>query len=83
MPYIKQKDRDKMDVVVKAMVDANIKANGDLNYILFKYFLTNVPLSYNSTKNYIGELNETIAEIRRRILSKYEDDKILSNGDVI
>jgi len=83
MPYVKQERRSDLNKVVIAMTEASVKADGDLNYILFKYFLNNIPLNYNSVKNYIGELNETIAEIRRRVLSKYEDEKILSNGDVI
>ena len=83
MPYVKQERRSDLNKVVIAMTEASVKADGDLNYILFKYFLNNISLNYNSVKNYIGELNETIAEIRRRVLSKYEDEKILSNGDVI
>jgi len=83
MPYIKQERRADLNKVVIAMSEASLKVDGDLNYILFKYFLNNISLNYNSVKNYIGELNETIAEIRRRVLSKYEDEKILSNGDVI
>ena len=83
MPYVKQERRADLNKVVIAMSEASLKVDGDLNYILFKYFLNNISLNYNSVKNYIGELNETIAEIRRRVLSKYEDEKILSNGDVI
>jgi hypothetical protein len=37
---------------------------------------------YNNYKNYIGELQETVAEIRRRLLAPYEDIKIQENGDV-
>jgi hypothetical protein len=37
---------------------------------------------YNNYKNFIGELNETVAEIRRRFLSPYEDSKMKENGDV-
>jgi len=38
--------------------------------------------SYNNYKNFCGELNECVAEIRRRILASYEDEKIEENGDV-
>jgi hypothetical protein len=38
--------------------------------------------SYNNYKNFIGELNETVAEIRRRLLASYEDQKMEENGDV-
>ncbi|KKM89359.1 hypothetical protein LCGC14_1249490 [marine sediment metagenome] len=36
---------------------------------------------YGST-DYIDEYRESAAEIRRRILAKYEDEKIEENGDV-
>ncbi len=82
MPYVKQERRPELDFVVDSMARADIKADGDLNYVLFKYCKRMVPKNYNSVKNFIGELNETIAEIRRRILSPYEDEKIKENGDV-
>jgi len=34
------------------------------------------------TLHAIGELRETAAEIRRRLLTPYEDEKIKTNGDV-
>jgi len=82
MPYIKEDRRDKMDWVVKAMRDWEMSINGELNYILFKFCKNYVPKNYNSIKNYIGELSETITEIRRRILAPSEDEKIRENGDV-
>ncbi len=82
MPYIKQSERPRCDLVIEQMLESDIKANGDLNYILFKYCKENIQPSYNNYKNYIGELQETIAEIRRRLLAPYEDAKIEENGDV-
>ncbi len=82
MPYIKQSERSWPDYVVRQMDTACIQANGELNYILFKYAKYHIPQNYNSIKNYIGELNECIAEIRRRILAPYEDQKLKDNGDV-
>jgi len=82
MPYIKQSERERCDFVIQQMLESDIKANGDLNYILFKYCKENIQPSYNNYKNYIGELQETIAEIRRRLLAPYEDMKIEENGDV-
>lgn len=82
MPYIKQSERPRCDLVIEQMQESDIKANGDLNYILFKYCKENIQPSYNNYKNYIGELQETVAEIRRRLLAPYEDTKIEENGDV-
>ncbi len=82
MPYIKQESRLKMDEVVDAMVEAGVLANGDLNYILYKFCKYYIKPSYNNYKNFCGELNECAAEIRRRMTGPYEDIKIDENGDV-
>lgn len=82
MPYILQENRPTMDKVVDAMVEAGVQANGDLNYILYKFCKYNVKPSYGNYKNYCGELNECAAEIRRRMTAPYENVKIDENGDV-
>jgi hypothetical protein len=82
MPYITDDKRKELDIIVNDMIKNNLQnPNGNLNYILFK-LAKNIQPSYNNYKNFIGELNECIAEIRRRLLSKYEDEKIIENGDV-
>lgn len=83
MPYITQEERPRCDKVVRAMVDAGIKADGDLNYILFKFFKYYVPLTYGNTKNYCAELNECAIEIRRKFLANYEDEKERQNGKIM
>jgi hypothetical protein len=80
MPYIEQGRRDQMDKVIESMVEAGVKCNGDLNYILFKFCKYHVPRSYNNIKNFNGELAETSAEIRRKLLSSHEDIKEIENG---
>jgi len=82
MPYIKQERRECCDRVVELMKEIKVVANGDLNYILFKFCKETVSPSYNNYKNFCGELSECVAEIRRRLTSKYEDIKIQENGDV-
>lgn len=81
MPYIKVERRAEVDAVVGAMAMVKIKADGDLNYVLFHYCKNFVNRDYNSLKNFIGELEECATEIRRRILAPYEDGKIKENGD--
>lgn len=82
MPYIKQKNRPEMDKVIKQMEDSGVSANGDLNYILYKFCKYNIKPGYNNYKNFCGELRQCAAEIERRILSPYEDEAIKRNGDV-
>ena len=82
MPYIRQEDRPTMDKVIKTMAAVDVKANGDLNYILYSYCKLFVQPSYNNYKNFCGELRQCATEIERRILGPYEDMKILENGDI-
>jgi hypothetical protein len=82
MPYIKQERRPSCDKVVEAMVNENIVADGDLNYILYKFCKENVKPSYNNYKNFCGELRQCVTEIERRILAIYENEKVKENGDV-
>jgi hypothetical protein len=83
IPYIKQEDRKVMDMIVKIMGEADVRANGDLNYILFAFCKRHVDLNYNSLKNYIGELRQCAVEIERSILGPYEDDAKKRNGEII
>ena len=82
MPYIKQEDRPTKDDIYDMMIAADVVANGDLNYILFKFCKYQVEPSYNNYKNFCGELRQCATEIERKILAPYEDQKILENGDV-
>ena len=81
MPYVKQERRPSLDPLVDALGN-ELEFNGDFNYVLYALCKRFVVPSYNNYKNYIGELNEAATEIRRRILSEYEDEKIFENGDV-
>jgi len=82
MPYVKKERRVELDFVVESMRRADIVADGDLNYVLYKFCKDTVKPSYNNFKNYMAELNETAEEIRRRFLAPYENSKIEENGDV-
>jgi len=82
MPYIKQDKRQYLELILELMHDKNIKADGDLNYILFAYCKKYIDPSYNNYKNFCGELHQCATEIERRLMAPYEDKKILENGDV-
>ena len=66
--------------VLKMMVENNVKVNGDLNYILFKY------IRYHSDEDYMDGMSSALIavtrEIRERILGPYEEEKAEENGDV-
>ncbi len=82
MPYIKQEKRLEMDKIIELMVAKGIKVDGDLNYILFKFCKYHIMPSYNNYKNFCGELRQCVTEIERRLLARYEEEKIKENGDV-
>jgi len=82
MPYIKPLKRHALDIIAE-QIALQCSFDGDLNYLLFAICKRYVKPSYNNYKNYLGELEEAIAEIRRRILAEYEEGKIAENGDVL
>lgn len=82
MPYIaNESKRTELDYIAYQMSKI-LKVDGDLNYLLYAFCKRYVKASYNNYKNYLGELAEISAEIRRRLLAPYEDKKIEENGDV-
>jgi len=82
MPYVKQSIRNNLDTVVDMLRWADVRADGDLNYVLYAFCKRHVDPSYNSYKNFCGELRQCATEIERRLLAPYEDRKICENGDV-
>lgn len=82
MPYINQTKRTNADQIVDQMVKMCVKADGELNYLLYKFCKEAITPSYNNYKNYIAELRQCATEIERRMLAEYEDEKIKENGDV-
>ena len=82
MPYIKKEQRPTMNKIVDLMSAIGIEANGDLNYVLYAYCKYYIPITYNSYKNFCGELRQCATEIERRLLAPLEDEKITENGDV-
>ena len=82
MPYIKSERRDELEEVLWQMQQKGIKADGDLNYILYAFCKRYIKPSYGNYKNYCGELRQCATEIERRILAPYEDQKIIEAGDV-
>jgi len=82
MPYIKPENREIMDKIVHQMALLGVEANGDLNYILYKFCKHCITPSYNNYKNFCGELRQCATEIERRLMAPYEDEKIKENGDV-
>ena len=67
-------------------IASRIKTNGDLNYVLTRIclqFLLNQPKQgYQERQNIVGTLECCKQEFVRRVLDKYEEIKIIENGDL-
>lgn len=79
MPYIKQKDRARMDR------GGYPETPGELNYLISKSVakvLEKKPTSYTRINALIGVLECAKLELYRRVAAPYEDSKCEENGDV-
>jgi len=79
MPYIKEEDRNRVDVGCPAE-DA-----GELNYLitqLLLYYLIPRKFNYQGMNDCIGALESAKMEFYRRIVAPYEEAKRKENGDV-
>lgn len=83
MPYVKQERRLSLDKVVELIKNRNVKANGDLNYILYAFCKRHINPSYNNYKNFCGELRQCATEIERKLLGPYENSKEKENGPIL
>jgi hypothetical protein len=68
-----------LEAVINLMIEQDIKANGDLNYILFAYGKRYVSACRS---NLIKEILVARDKVGELLLAPYEDEKIKENGDV-
>ena len=83
MPYIANyNDRAKLnDLVKQFQKHFGINFTGSLNYFIYKLAKESCG-RYADYRDFIGELESAKLEIYRCLVSKYEDDAIIRNGDV-
>ena len=85
MPYIPDKEKYAMSAAIENLL-ACIKTKGDLNYVICevvgKLIINCDKLSYTKMSEWIDGVHDAETELRRRILNRYEDIKIIENGDV-
>lgn len=84
MPYIKQEDRRKFDALLSQAY--NIENCGDLNYVVSKLclgYLNTKGKRYQNINDIMGALTCVQAELYRRVVGPYEQEKIIENGDII
>jgi len=84
MPYIKDKEKKKFANLIDKLV-LYINSKGDLNYViceLTSQFIAQTGVTYTRMSEKIDAVHDAEAELRRRLLDPYEDQKIIDNGDV-
>lgn len=85
MPYIPTSQKEEIDRGLIALNLSEIKDSGGLNYtihqIVSRYISQNKE-SYQTYNDIIGALECAKMELYRRLISDYEDRKILLNKDV-
>jgi hypothetical protein len=84
MPYIDKKDREKFEKGL-CNLSGQINTPGELNYVITELLLDYIHgnLDYQHLNDCLGALEGAKLEFERRIVSKYEDKKIVSNSDVV
>jgi hypothetical protein len=96
MPYINEDERKELDEAINHMVEAirNSKSSlynphefanylGRINYCFSRVIMGVMKtVSYKNIAMATGVLENIKQEFYRRLASKYEDDKIISNGDI-
>ena len=80
MPYVDKETREKLDN------GTDPENAGELNYVITclvdRYLVQKGPLRYAHLNEVIGVLECAKQELYRRVVSTYEDKKIIESGDV-
>lgn len=91
MPYIKKEYRKTVDVFIESLSQAIAKhdtyrVDGVMNYTISKLMLKvydNHGYDYFAFNRMMGVLSCVKDELYRRVVAKYEDKKIVENGDIL
>lgn len=89
MPYIEQCDRDILNAHLKPLIN-HLKGHeicfvvGLINYCVSQILISiwKATPKYSVANALIGSLECTKMEFIRRYVNKYEDEKIVTNGDI-
>lgn len=84
MPYIKDEDKEAFSEAINKIAPL-IRNKGDLNYVICELVGTVIfrdGISYTQMSEKIDAVHDAETELRRRLLDRYEDLKIIENGDV-
>lgn len=83
MPFIKQEDRFRFDIILKDLPLFNNK--GELEYCIYKlmkHYMSDREVRYNTLHECVYAATHCADEFRRLHLDKREDEARETNGDV-
>ncbi|RLG10716.1 hypothetical protein DRN73_07155 [Candidatus Pacearchaeota archaeon] len=84
MPYIKQNDRRKFDVVLNRI--ENIETKGELEYVIYKLmkiYMKNKAFKYSNLHDTVYAAAHCSDEFRRNYLDVRENQAKEINGDIV
>lgn len=83
MPYISKEKREHLDFKIDSLaVELGLLGiTGNLNYVLFR-LAKKLCHRYKDYAAFEGDCQQSLKEIYRRLVAKYEDEAIKRNGDV-
>jgi len=85
MPYTKEEDREPQYSPIELLAK-KIKVKGDLNHAVCELtalvILEHGGMGYTNVSEWIDAVNGARKEMERRLLARYEDVKVVENGDV-
>lgn len=85
MPYVKTRERDRLQPLADLILNTQINTAGNLQYliaILTKSFMIGKEKKYQDHNDIMGALDGAAREYYRRKVAPYEQEKIKDNGDV-
>ena len=85
MPYIKKEQRDELQDELISLLKEMKFEEGEMNYIitfLLHEFVIQNGLCYKTLNSAVGILECSKEEFVRRVVSPYEDLKIMQNGSI-
>jgi len=84
MPYIKKEQRERLEYKVNRLSDS-IESKGELTYAIYRLtvdYIAKLGRNYHDISEGISSLCDAEFELRRKILSPYEDEKERENGTI-
>ena len=85
MPYIKQEDRLRFQLLTRQIKETEITNAGELNYLITKlitHYIQSNGTKYQVMNDIMGALSGADKEFYRKVIVPYEEEKEKENGGI-